>query len=220
MKSNLTNAILSILILVIASPLAIAGETGWYVGASIGNTSSDISSGDLAPACSTVLTCSADDSDSSTNIFGGYQFNRHLAVEGGYVDLGDSATLDSNNGGGVLTHTTQETTGISVAGIGRYAFSEEWAVFGKLGMFLWDSDSNFSSTAGAQLSANDSGTDLTYGVGISYRFGKQLALRLAWDRYTNLGNSGQVFPTGAPPPLETVDVDVNVYSVGLVYRFR
>ena len=219
MKSNLTNTILSVLILMIASPLANADETGWYIGASMGNTSSDISGGDLSPACSTVLTCSADDSDGSTSIFGGYQFNRHLAAEAGYVDLGDSATLDSDNGGGLLTHTTQETTGIGVTGIGRYALSEQWAVLGKFGMFLWDSDINFSNILGAQLSASDSGTDLTYGLGANYRFDERLSLRLAWDRYTSLGNSGQALPPGATS-IDTVDVDVDVYSVGLVYRFR
>src|SRR4029453_14758447 len=51
---------------------------GFYVGASVGQaTSTDCN----LPSC--------DDKDTSYRVFGGYQFNRNLALEGGYAPLGE-----------------------------------------------------------------------------------------------------------------------------------
>src|SRR5688572_8622553 len=37
----------------------------------------------------TSLRSSFDDSDTTFAVFGGYRFNRYIAVEGGYLDLGE-----------------------------------------------------------------------------------------------------------------------------------
>jgi OOP family OmpA-OmpF porin len=59
----------------------LAQDTGFYVGGALGQTSFDVD-------CTGTTSC--DDKDSSWKIFGGYQFNKHFALEFGYADLGET----------------------------------------------------------------------------------------------------------------------------------
>jgi len=65
--------------LILSSSLSVADDNrGWYAGAGVGSTS--YSDKDLA-----------DDSDTSVTAFGGYRFNRYLALQGNIVSLGEYA---------------------------------------------------------------------------------------------------------------------------------
>ena len=56
-------------------------DAGFYIGGALGQSSFDVE-------CARTTSC--DDSDSSWKIFGGYQFNKHFALEFGYADLGET----------------------------------------------------------------------------------------------------------------------------------
>src|SRR5690349_20966566 len=71
---------------------AMAQNTGWYAGASVGRTAATIDddgirSGLLGQGLGTA-SISDDDRDTGYKVFGGYQLNRNLAVEAGFFSLG------------------------------------------------------------------------------------------------------------------------------------
>lgn len=152
-----------------AMPLASANQSNWYVGAGTG--SSDIDD-------------SALDDDSGTKFYGGWHFTKRYALEGGYTDLG-SFDIDTVPGADV------EVDGIQVAGVASFPLKGRVAIFGKAGLYSWDSE---VSIAGF----DDDGTDVMYGFGVSFGAGNW-AVRGEWERFD-------------------ADDDIDLLSVGVVYR--
>ena len=83
-----------------------------------------------------------------------------------------------------------ETDAVEVLGVGRLPLNEQAALYGKLG-------------------ANERQVDLTFGIGFEYALSQNLAARGEWQRYRALGG-GAIGQTS----------DLDVYSVGAIYRFR
>lgn len=120
-----------------------------------------------------------DEDDTGWRIVGGYQINRNFAAELGYSSLFDKDGVD--------------LTAWELVGIAAFPVANQFSVFGKLGLAMWDVD------AGAL--GSDDGTDLTFGLGVQYDFTPKLGLRAQWQRY------------------DVSDADADVYSVGIVYKF-
>src|SRR3954471_9634437 len=76
----------------LAAPMAHAQDTGWYAGGNIGRATVRIDDPRITSglAGEGLATTSIDDRDHHTafKVFGGYQFNPNVALEGGYFDLG------------------------------------------------------------------------------------------------------------------------------------
>jgi OOP family OmpA-OmpF porin len=74
------------------SPAAIAEDAGWYMGFGAGQSRSKIDDGRIAGGLLadgfTTTSVSNDDSHFGFKVFGGYAFNRYIALESGYFDLG------------------------------------------------------------------------------------------------------------------------------------
>jgi opacity protein-like surface antigen len=64
---------------------------------------------------------------------------------------------------------------------------------------MWEAEAS-DTTGGAPFSEKADGTDLSFGLGVSYSFTRNLSVRAEWERFD-------------------VDADVDLLSVGLVYRF-
>ena len=120
----------------------------------------------------------------------GYQANRNFALEFGYHDLGKH-----NIAGFPL-----ESTAVEVLAVGRLPLNEQAALYGKLGGYR-------SNSKGG--GANETQHDLTFGVGFEYALSGNLAARGEWQRYVSMGG-GAIGQTA----------DLDVYSVGAIYRFR
>jgi len=78
------------------APLAVSAQSSWYVGASAGQssidaTSADVESGFLADDGFIARNTTLDKTDAGGKAYLGYRFNRFLAAEGGYVDLGKAS---------------------------------------------------------------------------------------------------------------------------------
>ena len=76
----------------LASPAALAQDSGWYAGGGIGRAVTTIDDerirAGLASQGLTTTGMTQDDSDTAYRLFGGYQFNRHFGLEAGWFDLG------------------------------------------------------------------------------------------------------------------------------------
>jgi OOP family OmpA-OmpF porin len=171
-----------------------AADTGWYVGGSFGQSTTD---------CNVPAGFSCDDKDTAWKIFGGYQINRNFAAEAGYSQLGEVTAT----GGGV--NAKAKATAWDLVGVGSYPLSNQFSIYGKLGFYNGEVKVS-SNVAGG--SGKKTTTDLTYGAGVQYNFSRNLGLRGEWQRYAS-----------AKQPATTVTVedksDVDVLSIGVVYKF-
>ncbi len=151
-----------ILSLGLAATPASAVDTGWYGGLSFGEADVDVSG--------------FDDSDESLKLFGGYNFNKYLALEGGFTDLGEF-DLD------LLPDTSVEVDGVQFVAVGNLPIHEKFSFFSKAGAYRWDADANILGIS----FGSDDGVDPTYGFGFRYHdenpYGGTLALRLEWERF-------------------------------------
>ena len=146
-----------------------------------------------------------DDKDTAWKVFGGYQFHRNVAVELGYVDFGEATA--SGTLFGVPATASADAKALELTAVGILPFTQQLSAYGKAGAYRWDVDAR--ATAGAAAAGGgDDGTDFTYGVGLKYDFTRNLAARVEYQRYNDLGNSNT-----------TGQSDVNMWSLGLMFKF-
>lgn len=161
---------------VITTP-AFAKDTGAYAGGSIGLTTVDIC-GELAAVGAT--TC--DDEDTGFKLFGGYKFNRNLAVEGGFVDFGEISASNATSS------VTVSSDALFAAAVGILPVSSNFSVFGKLGFFMWD----LTGTGTGIGTVSDDGTDILIGLGLGFDITERLTIRAEWEDYDG-GGDGVTF---------------------------
>jgi OOP family OmpA-OmpF porin len=185
----------------VASALALSGafaasqaSAQGFIGGSIGQ--SDI---DDEIAVELITSGTVDGKDTAWKIFGGYMFNRHFGLEFAYVDLGE-VSYSGSFFGAPVTGGKIEVTGFNISAIGAYPVSEQFSVFGKIGMFIWEAEAS-DTTGGVPFSDKEDGTDLSFGVGVSYNFTRNLGVRAEWERF------------------ESSDADASLITIGLLWRF-
>ena len=142
--------------LLAASPAAMAtDEGGFYAGAGIGLFGVD--EGNF------------DESDTGFKLFGGWMFNQYV---GGEVEYIDGGTVGDNNFG-------IDSTGINASLKGNFPISEQFDVFGKVGYYFWDADIDLTGNSGQE--ANESGSDLSWGLGAGYNFTDNISIVAEWQ---------------------------------------
>ena len=153
-------------------------STGFYGGLGAGVGRTDINGSGIAG--------STDEKDTVWKLFGGYQFNRYIAVEGGYVDLG-KASISGPQG-----FASTDSKAWQVGAVGSVPLSPQFAFTGKFGLARASTDGS-GSINGVPFSASDHNTAPTYGLGMRYDFTKSVALRGEWERFRlkNAGFSGK-----------------------------
>lgn len=219
---NLIPAFSLLGITILSVPVAHAADaatTSWYGGISVGQSNArDFSASDLnstlAQSGLTASGTSVDDTDTGWKLFAGYQFNPYFAVEGGYLNLGrfDAHTTVTAVHGSPITPTSVDARvkvkdGLFIDAVGILPITEQLSAFGKLGVYSLKTEIS-ASAGGASASDNARNSDLTYGLGVSYSFNKELALRAEWERFRKVGDSDK-----------TGQSDVDLLSLGLTYRF-
>ena len=123
----------------------------WYIGGHVGQADWD----------------RANDEDTSIRLLGGYQFNKSVAAEFGYTDLGSVA-------GG-----SAKGKAFDLVGVGTIPLGNRFGVYGKLG-FAWSEIKGFGQ--------NESGLELTYGFGGSFDFSPTVSFRAEWQKYPDAGD--------------------------------
>ncbi len=130
------------------------GESGLYIGGSVGTT--EVSEEGL------------DDSATGYKVFGGYNFGMvplvNLAAEINYIDFG---SFDSDIGDVSVDVTAWTLSGLLGVDLGPVG------LFAKAGYFAWDSDVG---------SASEDGNDPAYGVGAKFQIGS-FAVRAEYEIY-------------------------------------
>lgn len=163
----------------VAGPAA-AQQAGAYAGGSIGMTSVDVCD-DLA----SLGLSECDDQDMGFKVFGGFRFHENFGAEAAYVDLGE-VTVSGPGGSGSV-----ETDGFEFAGVGTLPLNEQFDLFAKLGLYMWD-----VSAVGPAGSSDDDGTDLMFGLGGAWNFTEQLSARAEWERFDLDGDNVDFLSVG------------------------
>lgn len=144
------------------SGFACAAEEGTYIGANIGQASSDYA-GSKNPLTAMLQA--------------GYQANSNFALEAQYGYFGNIAPVGSLN-----------VRGFSLAGVGILPASARFSGFGKLGIASLTSSVSGSGIIGADGTYRK--TAMTYGLGGEFNSSPGLAVRFGVDRYSTGGSQG------------------------------
>ncbi|MEO8936074.1 MAG: outer membrane beta-barrel protein [Burkholderiaceae bacterium] len=198
--------------LLLASPLATAADPGWYVGAGVGQSRAKIADDRIASGLlgSGLLMPSIDDDrhDVGFKLFGGYQFDRHFSVEGGYFDLGKFGFDATTNPAGTLSGSIR-LRGVDLDLVATLPVTDRFSVFGRAGATYVQARDSFSGSGAVVVSTPNprkSAANYKFGVGIAYAATDAIDLRAEAERYRvddAVHNKG----------------DIDLLSVGLVYRF-
>ena len=195
-----------------ASPLAMAEDSGWYGGINVGQSRAKIDdpriTRGLLGAGLTTTAIVDDNRDSGYKIFGGYQINRNLALEGGFFDLGKFGFSATTLPTGTLNGDIR-LKGLNLDAVGILPITDKFSAFGRVGLNYTQARDAFNGS-GAVIVQNPNpskrDTNLKLGLGLQYAFNDALAMRLEAERYRindAVGNRG----------------DINLVSLGLIYRF-
>ena len=160
------------------TPAAIAQS--WLAGASVGSVKQhDYSVG--GPIAN------SDDSDAGFRVFGGYMFMPWLGGVLSYVDLG-SPTYDGPAFGGFTDRLDADAIDLSVI-VATSPGPQDWfSTFATIGVFRFTQDVHYTDSSGT-YDYHDTGTRLSYGLGIQAKIGPVWAAHLGWQRFTNVGDN-------------------------------
>jgi OOP family OmpA-OmpF porin len=126
--------------------------------------------------------------------------NKHFAVELGYHQLGET----SASGGGL--RATIESKAWDLVAVGILPIGEKFSVYGKIGLYMANTDGTTNIPGVANESKSN--TDLTYAVGVGYDFTKNFGVRAEYQKFQDVGGGN------------IGEADVDVMSIGIVYRFK
>jgi OOP family OmpA-OmpF porin len=184
---------------------------GFYLGAGAGLSKAQSPADCSADPGITVTNCNVEDKKTGWKAFVGYQLNKNLAFEASYADLGKfktSLTISGISDVKVSDHPT--VYGIDVIGI--VPIGNEFGVFGRIGYFHFTLDA--ISTASVPLpgvtgdfNEKVDGSGVTFGVGATWDFARNLGARLEYQRFPKIGNE------------DVGKSDVDLLSASLLYRF-
>jgi hypothetical protein len=171
-----------------ASSIALAelNEPGFYVGGAVGSVSIDESD--------------FDDNSDVNQLYAGVRFNPVLGLEVSRMDFGDY-------GGDAVS---ADTDGYGLALTGHLPFNDRFALYGKVGQFWWDTD---TEVLGFRQSFD--GEEPFVGVGALLSLSEHLNLDISYQRMDVDLEEDEIGPIG---DLD-LDSEVNIASVGLRLGF-
>ena len=176
MKKHLTGA--AVLLALMAGP-ALAQEDndragdntqGFYLGGGIGDFSAAVDEiDDLDDVDDVGIDFS--DGDNATKVFAGYAFNRFFAVQGDFVDFGQSSGFVSPSVSG-----TSDVQGLAPSIVGTLPIGPI-ELFARVGVMFYEVDLNLT---GGRL-VDESGEDLVWSAGLGIDVLDRLNLRLEYE---------------------------------------
>jgi OOP family OmpA-OmpF porin len=185
------------LAMLLASP-ALAQDGRLYIGASLGQAEAEGVCSEINSIITgiggTVSSC--DEKDSAWKLFGGYQVNRHFALEASYFDYGSVSA--SGQTFGVPFRFGGEATAFGIAAVGILPLASQFSLFGKLGLLRTEFEVSASGVGGS-ASDSDSDTGLHIGVGAMFDIARNVSLRAEWERND--------------------EAEVDMMSIGVQFRF-
>ena len=209
--------------LALAAGTATAAEDGFYVGAGVGYGSMSVDSqkidrvidSELDPTGYFVDRSNVDDGASPWSAFVGYRFMKYVAVELGYIDLGNAdytgIVSDGLDTAGRVK-AQWEASGWPVTVLGIWPINNEWEVFGRVGLFMGDVKLKAKAVDGngdmlVRGNASTNSNEFIGGAGVNFNFLEKWTARAEWQAMPSLGND------------DTGSGDWNNIQASILYRF-
>ncbi|WP_296892155.1 outer membrane protein transport protein [Thiobacillus sp.] len=183
---------------------------GWYAGLGIGQShyrdlASSIDS--AAASVGATSTTSASPLSEGWKVYGGYQFNKYLALEGGYTNLNDAhanTTITAPSAGTIRTNVA--TDAWSLAAVGTYPITDKFSLMGKVGAAYVLTEITASATGSgsgttASVAVGDDSYRPVYGLGASYALLDNLNLRAEYERF------------------DLKDINIDLITAGVAMKF-
>jgi hypothetical protein len=166
-------------------------------------------------------TSTFDDEDSSYGFVVGWRMSEHLALEGGYMDLGDVKYREHAEGvfltdppepGTLQQNIDSSTSGIQMSALGILPLTYRWELYARGGVLISNSTEDIyvldDLGNSGKLRSTKSGFDLLAGVGVSFSLAEIYNLRLEYQR---------VFDAGDDATLDAADVDLMTLNVSVSF---
>jgi OOP family OmpA-OmpF porin len=200
---------------VLAVPALAQDSSYTYGGVSAGQSRTDMDpagiTAGLLPGV-TAASSNTDNKDTAFKVFGGYQLNRNIALEGGYFYLGKNSFNAATVPAGTLSGSNK-VQGVNLDLVGTLPISERFSALARIGIQQAWSKSNYSGTgagAGVTGSTKRNDTNAKVGLGMQYEISPAMLLRGEVERYRIKNAVGQrnhvdvvsvslVFPMGRAP---------------------
>ena len=194
------------------SPSVFAEDAGWYTGFNAGQSRAKIDDARIADGLLndgfTTTSISNDDRHFGFKAFGGYEFNRYFALEGGYFNLGKFGfTADTSPAGSLRGDIKLQ--GANFDAVGSVPLGDKFSLFARAGVNYADTKDSFAGTGSVAVidpSPHRWAANYKFGFGAEYDFTRFIGMRIEAERYRvddAVGNKG----------------DVDLYSAGLVFKF-
>ena len=188
--------------------------TGFYVGGGAGVSRAKIDSAAINSSLLSIGAATAstkkDENSAAYKVFVGYAFNRYIAVEGGYFDLG-TFKIDSTISPPGTLHGEIKPRGVNVDAVLSYPFADGFSVFVRGGVQNTKTKATFSGSGSLVVTTPESSetkTSWKAGLGAGYEFSSGVGLRAEWERYR--------VPDGSK---SNQKADVDVFGLSLYYKF-
>lgn len=213
----------------IAAPVLAQDTSHTYFGVSVGQSKTEVDANGVTsgvlPGVS-AASSTKDEKDTAYKLFGGYQFNRNLAIEGGYFNLGNNSFNAVTSPAGTLAGETK-AQGLNLDLVGTLLLTERLSALARIGAHHTWSKSTFSGTGAAAAVASSSQRDdggYKVGLGLQYELNPSMWLRGEIERYRIKDAVGQranvdlvsvslVFPFGRAPAPRRAEAPVYVPPV-------
>jgi opacity protein-like surface antigen len=92
-----------------------------------------------------------------------------------------------------------DSTGFNVSVKGNWPVTEQFDVFGKVGYYFWDADIDVTGNSGQE--SNESGSDVSWGIGAGWNFTENLGLVAEYQWFT------------------VEEADSTLWSGGIIWKF-
>ena len=191
---------------------AFAQDSYYYGGLSLGQSRARIDEDRITEGLlSRGLTTTGFDRDEKSvafKLFGGYQFNRYFAIEGGYFNLGKFGFTSTTVPAGTLDGEMR-VQGLNLDLVGTLPITDRFAALGRVGATYARTRDEFRGTGAIGVpdpNPSKNGAGFKVGLGLQYAFSPSFIVRGEAERYRiddAVGNKG----------------DINAFMLSLVFPF-
>jgi OOP family OmpA-OmpF porin len=197
---------------VMATSAAAADVDGPYIGGNLGWAAADIDDGSisdyLAQSGLTMTSIDEDERGIGVKLFGGYRFNRHFALEGGFFDLDEVGFTARTSPPGSLTGK-MALQGVNLDPVFIWPLNRKLSALARIGVNYAEADTTYTATGSVSAPPDREKRTANYkfGAGLQYDFSEPFSMRAEVERYRiddAVGNDG----------------DMDLFSLGLIYHFR
>ncbi|MFL0800515.1 MAG: outer membrane beta-barrel protein [Agarilytica sp.] len=154
---------------------------------------------------------SVSESDTSIGLRGAFSLNDYISFELAYFNYGEAKDSYVDSFGDNIDEV-MKSTAVNLGAKASIPFESGFSIDGRIGLASWSLDYEYYDSffgEGLVAKADDSGTDLYYGVGVSYKIGESAMIGA---EYTVSSMDASLFDV-------SVDHEVKNMSISAGFRF-